>query len=380
MTLRIITGTITDARDPFGIMQALYNQGIFYKWRKVGPGPDDWQEIPTRILSGLNGSPRFSIIQTTGSGKTVLAMIYSYEAHRRGIPTGGNLSLKWTKNNENKEKKYWHPLIQCMEDIEEARFMHITLDDIRGTITAWNAKEAKMVSEVANATRKKGNYIDITTQRTVFVPPDMRDIADEIIVPFIRVSDGTRKGPDGRDVPLEIVAFYFSAGQELIDYKIYNLGGETGQYILDSFNTLEIAAGLRQGEGQARINQPGYELEAKAYQYLKEQIPGVEWQHLNGKNVFDIISPHHAIDVVGTDPDGFLNIDHKDLIRHIKTAKNKGQKPFLMFQFANEWRFVIINHNLNEFVQNRKIPPANFSKNRIITVTGVQSYTNDNQP
>jgi len=91
------------------------------------------------------------------------------------------------------------------------------------------------------------------------------------------------------------------------------------------------------------------------------------------KHVFDVISDTHAIDIVGTDPDGFLYLDHKDLAKHIKTAKRKGQIPYLMFEHAKEWRFVPITHNLNELVDGKRINPGHLSHNRMRTIEKIIS-------
>ena len=210
-----------------------------------------------------------------------------------------------------------------------------------------------------------------------YVPPDMRDIIDEVYVPFIRAYDTTRYAPDGRWAPVELLCLHFSSGYEFLDAKIYNLTTPTARYVLDSFDTLQIAESLgegqEKGEDAPRTNQPGYELEVKALDYLKSKVPGMAWQHLNGKNVFDIISDTHAIDIVGTDPDGYLYLDHKDLLKHIRTSKRKCQKPYLMFECSGGWRLVPITRNLNDFVEGKKINPENFSKNRMRTIESAMS-------
>lgn len=371
MTLSVITGTLSNEfefRDPWGEFEKLVSQGYFIKQYWTGTR---WLQSTKKKVYTWNGK-RGSIIQTTGSGKTILAMLRAYEAHSKHIITGGNLKIGWTENNEGKPKGEWNAVITSMGRLQKTHHMHITLDDIRGTITSWNTSTADMVVELANSTRKKGDRIDITTQRMKFVPPDMRDIIDEVYVPFIRAYDTTRYAPDGRWTPAELLSLHFSSGYEFLDAKIYNLTTPTARYVLDNFDTLQIAESLGEadtaGEGAPRTNQPGYALEVKALEFLKERAPGINWQHLNGKNVFDIISDTHAIDIVGTDPDGGLNLDHKDLLKHIRTANIKGQKPYLMFERAGKWCFVVITHNLNDLVSGKKINPAHLFKNRFRTI------------
>lgn len=373
MTLSVITGTLSGSEfefhDPWGEFAKLVSMGYFVKQYWTG---SRWLPSTKKKVYTFNGK-RGSIIQTTGSGKTILAMLRAWDAHSKGIKTGGNLSIGWTENNKGKPKDDWRPVITSMKALQKTFYMHITLDDIRGIIHAWNTKDADMVTELANSTRKKGDRIDITTQRMKFVPPDMRDIVDEIYVPFIRAYDTTRYSPDGRWAPLQLISLHFSPGYEFIDAKIYNLTKPTEQFILDNFLTLQIADGLKEEEGgdKPRTDQPGYALEVKALQYLKEKAPGMVWKHLNGKDQFDIISDTHAIDIVGTDESGRLHLDHKDLLTHIKTAKIKSQKPYIMYESGGDWRFIPINYNLNNFVDGKKIDIRKIDLHRVRTIQSI---------
>ena len=237
MTLSVITGTLSkefEFSDPWGEFQKLVSQGYFVKQYWTGR---QWLPSTKKKVYVFNGK-RGSIIQTTGSGKTIDALLMSYDAHSKGIITGGNLSIGWTKNNIGKEKKDWRPVITSMGALQKARKMHITLDDIRGVIKSWNSDMADMAAETSNATRKNGNKIDITTQRMKFVPPDMRDIIDEVYVPFIRGYDTTRYAPDGRWMPVQLISLHFSPGYEFMDAKIYNLTRPTEQYVLNNYDTL----------------------------------------------------------------------------------------------------------------------------------------------
>ncbi len=115
----------------------------------------------------------------------------------------------------------------------------------------------------------------------------------------------------------------------------------------------------------ARPNQPGYGLEVKAFEYLKEKVPMMNWQHLNGKHVFDIISDTHAIDVVSVDHDGDLQTEHKNMMRHIATANKKGQIPYLMFPWRKTWEFKKIDVLL---VQRHKGEKIDTYKMKVLTI------------
>lgn len=233
MTIKIITGTITGL-DPFGEMRKLKKAGFFYQWYLTKKG---WGKKKTKIVSGLqslmNSMSAFRLIQTTGSGKTLLAAIWLYQAHKKGLSCAANMDITFSKK------------INTYDDFLNLTNTKILLDDIRHIIASWNSKDAKISSEMANSSRKKGNEIYITTQRLEnFVPPDIRNITDEIHVPYIRCFDATRKSPDGRYYPLEINDLRFSAGMEFLDHKTYDLTGKTGELILNSFNTMQISSGL----------------------------------------------------------------------------------------------------------------------------------------
>lgn len=345
MTLRIITGTITDAKDPFGKLQELQEIGLFYKWHWNGKEVG-WTYSPSHVVS--SDKNKFNVIQTTGSGKTILLALYLYRAHINQITTGSNFSMRWTDNNKGKEKTLWQPIINSIDDFEQAKHMHLGIDDIRGTMTGWNTKEAKLISALSLLSRKMGNWVDLTTQRLEnFVPPDMRYITDEYIVPYIRSVDETRRAPDGRGTPLEIIAMRFSPGYELLDYKLYNLNNKVGRDLLSSYDTLQVAVGLKKGEeGAPRTNQPGYKLEVEVFDKCKELRPDIEWKHLNGKHVFDIIGGKFALDACSVDPDGNPITEHKTFGGHLATAGRKKQIPYLVFPYAGELRAIRIKYDL----------------------------------
>lgn len=343
MTLRIITGTIIDAKDPFGKLKELQELGFFYKWhwngKKIG-----WTYTPSHVVS--SDKHKFNIIQTTGSGKTILLALYLYRAQINQIATGANFSMGWTDNNKGKDKSKWQPVINSIDDFENAKHMHLGIDDIRGTMTGWNTKEAKLISALSLLSRKMGNWVDLTTQRLEnFVPPDMRYITDEYVVPYIRSVDETRRAPDGRGTPLEIIAMRFSPGYELLDYKLYNLNNKIGRDLLASYDTLQVAVGLKQEE-PTRVNQVGYEFESVVFNKVKEIRPDIKWQHLNGKHVFDIIGDKYALDACKVDEDGNPYTDHKTYGRHIATAHRKNQIPYIVFPYGDSLRAIRIKWDL----------------------------------
>lgn len=342
MTLRVITGTIIDAKDTFGIMQNLINEGVMVQWVYSKQG---WSKHHIPCISTPSHG-KFSIIQPVGAGKTVLGATYVYMSHLKGIQVGGNLSLAWTENNHKKDKSEWAPVLNNMEDIEAVSHMHILLDDIRRTIMAWNTKDAKMVSEVANASGKKQNWLDITTQRIQnFVPPDLMMLCDEIIVPYIRAKDTSIPTPRGQGKPIQIIAFRFSPGYELLSYKVYNYQSKAGEEILEGFDTLQVATGLTKGnEDGARTDQPGYTGEKLLYDYLQALYPDMQMQLKNGKGTMDIETPVAFIDHKGISSNGKtsrLNMkttlgEHKDY------CKLRGTPGWVAFLWNKEYKFIKI--------------------------------------
>ena len=251
-------------KDPFHELFKLYQQGLFYQWyRYTKPrkntvtfdnGETYWGKIKFKGVSSMERTPLtssimpvepinfFNIVQTTGSGKTLLAMIHLFYAHqnRRQIAANMNIHFGDTKGK----------FINNYDDFLELSHSEILLDDIRHIITSWNSKDAKISSEFANSSRKKENGINITTQRLDnFVPPDIRMITDEIHVPFIMWFDGEIRSPDWTPTnphykPLKIADLRFSAGMEYLDYKVYDLMSKSGNFILNSFNTMQISESL----------------------------------------------------------------------------------------------------------------------------------------
>ena len=355
-SLTLISGSINDARDPLGRFDP---SEIFYTF--IEEDPDDPNGVILRqddLPMAFDGK-HIEIIQDLGSGKTLKAVdILAHKAFSGG-KCYANLGLAWSPANIDKPKNEWVPDLNSLEDLSEYNNCTLLIDDIYGTIMQWNTEEAKIVGLVANERRKMRKDIIITAQREVMIPPGLRDMATEWIVPVITLRDFTKDSPDGTGYPLELRTIHFNGAKvfKYISQPIINL-----ERIFEAYNTIETAVHLNKGENGARTNQPGYELEEKAFEYLKDKVPGMNWQHLNGKNVFDIISDTHAIDIVGADPDGMLILEHKDLLKHMRTAKRKGQVPYLMFCYGNTWRFVKITYYLNGCVDGKRLKPELLSK------------------
>lgn len=365
--LTLISGSINEARDPLGRFDP---SEVFYTF--IEEDPDDSNGVILRqdeLPMTMDGK-YIEIIQDLGSGKTLKAIdILAHKAFSGG-KCYANLGLAWSPANIGKPKNEWIPDLNSLEDLSEYNNCTILIDDIYGTIQQWNTEAAKVVGIVANERRKKKKDVIITAQREVMIPPGLRDMATEWIVPIITLRDFTRESPDGTGYPLELRTIHFN-GAKVFKYISPPIIGL--ERIFEAYNTIETAVHLNKGGECARTNQPGYDLEAKAFESLKSMAPGMEWKHLNGKHVFDVISDTHAIDIVGTDPDGALILEHKDLSKHIRTAKSKGQKPYIMFMYANEWKLIPITHNLSEIVEGKRIKAAHLVQRlrKIETISGL---------
>ncbi len=355
-SLTLISGSISEARDPLGRFDP---SDLFYTF--IEQDPDDPNGVTFRcddLPMAMDGK-HIEIIQDLGSGKTLKAIDMLAHKVFAGGACYANLGLAWNPANIDKPKEEWIPDLKSLDDLSKYNNCTILIDDIYGTIQQWNTEAAKIVGIVANERRKMRKDIIITAQREVMIPPGLRDMATEWIVPVITERDFTRESPDGTGYPTKLRTIHFN-GAKVFKYISPPLVGL--ERIFEAYNTIETAVHLNKNESGARTNQPGYELEAKAFEYLKEKVPGMKWQHLNGKHVFDIISDTHAIDIVGTDPDGALILEHKDLLKHIKTAKGKCQKAYIMFMTAGDWRVVPITHNLNDLVSGKRLNPAHLAQ------------------
>lgn len=338
--------------------------------------------LPTRIFPMDRYGLQWSVSQPTGSGKTILAVYHLKKTWKNGGNIQANFSYEHFKHNEGLPRDKWKPSISSIDDLQSLKSCHAVVDDIKGTIERWQAKEADIITMVANVGRKESVDLDFTTQRVInYVPPNIRSVATGYEIPYITIRDQRVSSPDRKGFPREMEVFSLipaDMGDVFVGFGILNGDIPDGktimptQSLLDSYKTMELATGLKVGkEDGARPNQPGYALEAKAFEYLKEQVPGMKWEHLNGKHEYDIISETHAIDVVGTDPSGMLILEHKDLLKHIRIAKRKCQKPYLMYEAGGEWRFMAINYNLNNFVEGKRINTDKISGSRIRTINSI---------
>lgn len=335
---------------------------------------------PSLINPVDNKFYRWTVNQPTGSCKTVLAVYDLARTWARGGRVAANFSFEYMKHNIGKEKSLWTPNLNSIDDVTKANHITLCIDDIKGTAENWQAEESDLISMAANVSRKENVNMIITSQGvTNFVAPNIRRVTTGYEIPYCTVRDQRVDTPDGKGYPriievLSLIPGDMQIGDIFIGFGMLNGDLPDGRQVtpspelLNSYKSMEIAIGLKADKEGARPNQPGYELEAKAFEYLKENVPGMNWQHLNGKHVFDVISETHAIDIVGTSPDGMLHLDHKDLTKHMRTAKRQGQIPYLMFMYAKEWRFVPITHNLSDLVEGKKIHPSHLSHNRMRTL------------
>jgi len=363
-SLILITGTIDQAEDPFQRID--FNQLYYETWKDDPDTGEMWRE-KERVPIKFYNLDVLRIVQEKGSGKTLKAMDILSQKAFFGGNVAANLGLVW-HNQDKKNKDDWDATINTVDDFKKLQHCTALIDDVALWIKKWSTKQAEILAEISAAGRKRGLDMIMTSQRENQIPPEIRDQATEWIVPIIRVRDereGAMNPEDGTGRPVELITLHFDGAKifKFMSDPIINL-----EPLMNCYSTVQKAINLADGEEGARPNQPGYALESKAFDFLKNSAPGMQWQHLNGKHVFDITTDTHAIDIVGTDPDGFLYLDHKDLSKHIKTAKRKGQIPYLMFEYAKEWRFVPITHNLDELVDGKRINPSHLSHNRMRSI------------
>lgn len=88
----------------------------------------------------------------------------------------------------------------------------------------------------------------------------------------------------------------------------------------------------------------GFELEREAYSWIKDNARfGKDWQHLNGKGVFDIESKCYAVDVVAVDERGYIRTEMKDLKIHYKYLQdNEFDEGIIMFKLGSSWYVIPI--------------------------------------
>lgn len=228
---------------------------LYYEqWYEDLECPEQLDILRERFPISVLSRRFYEISQYLGSGKTLYAMQLLAEKVFYGEAVAGNLGLIW--NNEGKTKNQWVSIVNSLDDLDSLNNCVVLIDDIIGTIDSWNAKPALIVTKIATAARKVGLDIIITAQRDIHIPPNIRKIATEWIVPVIRVRDFTRPTPDkGMGYPVEMMGLHFD-GTRIFKYMsnpIIKL-----DRLFDCYSTTQIAHSLK-GE----INQDRIKLSAK---------------------------------------------------------------------------------------------------------------------
>ena len=350
-SLICITGTIDQAEDPFQRLD--FNELYYETWKDDIETGEIWKETE-RVPVKFYNLDVFRVVQQKGSGKTLKAMDLLSQKAFYGGNVAANLGLVW-HNQEKKDKKEWDAAINTVEDFKSLSHCTALIDDVALWIKRWNTRQAEILAEISAAGRKSNLDMIFTSQRETQIPPEIRDQATEWIVPIIRVRDEREASinpEDGTGRPIELISLHFD-GAKIFKYMsdpIIDL-----EPLMACYSTVQKAINLSDGEDGARANQPGYQLEAKAVEYLKSVMPNIEIEHLNGKHVFDIITPTHAFDVTSMDASGNIRTEHKNMLRHIRTAKKTGKLPYLMFPYKEGWGFIKISGDINDRTVGNKI-------------------------
>jgi len=205
------------------------------------------------IVAAL-GYTNYSITQTMGSGKTILGIEHLARIHKAGGNTAANLGVAWFADNQGKPKKEWVASINSLEEFQNSNRTTILFDDIKHTITRWNAEESEFISAIVNQSRKEQLNIIITTQRVInFVPPNIREVVTNYEIPYVTIRDKRKESPDGMGMPLEMEVLNISANGVFIGFGVFN--GLTCEPVtimptlklLSSYSTMEVAADLKTG-------------------------------------------------------------------------------------------------------------------------------------
>lgn len=370
MTLTIIAGThsFIDLTGKFtqAILKSTksltsYNiDGVRFKkhrFDRVTITKEGWViKDPMRILPIGSSGMYWTVSQPTGSLKTALAV----EVMRRTVARGGNIqanfSFKWMKHNIGKPKEQWTPSITSIEDITKASHTRLTIDDIKGTIDHWQAKEADIISMAANLGRKESVDIDITSQGvTNYVPPNIRRIATGYMIPYCTIRDKRLYSPDGKGFPRECEIISLIPGDTNVGDVFVGFGFINGdipngelfiptQELFDSYMTMEHAKGLKVGGVDSK--RPGLEGEQKLLAYLQLHYPDITFHLKNGKGVFDIESPHALLDHVGIEEHGTgyrLNTRHKNISKHRDYSQLHKTPAYIVYEWNGDYRFLTIN-------------------------------------
>ena len=367
MTLTIIAGTHTfvDLTGKFRLAWARSQQKrIFYDINgvKFAKRRFDRVEIqtdgsvvffPSRIFPMDRYGIQWSVSQPTGSGKTILAVYHLRKTFRNGGNIAANFSYKYFAHNLDKTPDKWLPNIVSIEDLQEIKNCHVVIDDIKGTIERWQAKEADIITLVANTGRKESVDLDFTTQRVInYMPPNIRAVATGYEIPYITIRDCRIPTPDNKGFPVEMEVFSAipaDSGDVFVGFGVLNKDIPDGkiicptQELLNSYRTMELATGLKM-DGKSS-NRPGLEGEKKLLTYLQMHYPDIDFNLKNGKGVFDIESQHAYLDHVGIEEHGTgyrLNTRHKNISKHRDYSQLHKTPGYIVFEWNGDFRFLSI--------------------------------------
>jgi hypothetical protein len=356
-SLTIITGTLEDARDPFGRLDT--NQLYYESWEEDPDDPDSIIISRDRAPVVYKGFDKFDIVQTMGCGKTLKAMdILANKAYNGGVVLA-NLGLIW--NNIDIPEKDWKAGVNSFDDLWKLNHCTVVFDDFSILVPSWNTEEANTISPIVNNSGKADLNIIITAQQEVQVPPKIRRVATDWIVPIIRVRDFTKKTPRNDGYPMEMICLHFD-GTKVLKYisdPIINL-----DVLFKTYKTIERAGTLNR-EGETRTK-PGWQLENEFHCFLQNNAPEEEWVHID--KVFDEVceSERYAFDVKSVGEDAKVRLDtSKDLSDHLRLIRTKGYSGYLAIKKEYSWGFVPITESLNYEVKGKKIPLKRLNKSML---------------
>jgi hypothetical protein len=367
--ITIITGS-HEFRDDFNYFLKAYRKQQLYKYTIDGVSfkknrfdrviiTKDNEVIYLPPVIATLGYNKFSCTQTMGSGKTVLGMEHLARIHHNGGNTDANLSVAWFKHNQGKLLKQWLPSVNSLEDFERANKTTVLFDDIKHTISRWNAEESEFISAIVNQSRKEMLNIIITTQRVInFVPPNIREVCTNYEIPYVTIRDQRVESPDNMGMPLEMEVLNISANGVFIGFGLFNglvCDGTTilpTKRLLESYSTLEVAVDLKTGDtkpqdaiGEDIIKEPykGYLNEKVVYDKLTGYVG--ELKHLSAENsnthLADIElnnGKRYLIDVVGVGGKGkkkMLNTGHKNIPEWVEKIKKLKAVPLYAYSINN---------------------------------------------
>jgi len=310
------------------------------------------------------GYNKFSCTQTMGSGKTILGMEHLARIHHNGGNTDANLSVAWFKHNQSKPVKKWLPSINSLEDFEKSNRTTVLFDDIKHTISRWNAEESEFISAIVNQSRKEMLNIIITTQRVInFVPPNIREVCTNYEIPYVTIRDQRVSSPDDMGMPLEMEVLNISANGVFIGFGLFNGMVCDGNVILptikllESYSTLEVAVDLKTGETKP-VDATDKDIKVEPYKgydnekVVFDKLTGYvgELKHLaaenNNTHLADIElnnGKRYLIDVVGVGGKGqkkTLNTGHKHIAEWVEKIKKIKAVPLYAYSTSNMIFFI----------------------------------------